>query len=96
MSQFNSKVNPENPRTAIGYYEPGHYCFVVVDGRQDGYSDGLTLAELSQLFHDLGCQTAYNLDGGQSSMMVFQDSLVNQPYKGGRNSSDIVYLTDQP
>ena len=96
MSQFNSKVNPDNPRTAIGYYEPGHYCFVVVDGRQAGYSDGLTLAEMSQLFFDLGCKTAYNLDGGQSSVMVFQDDLVNQPYKDGRNSSDIVYLTDQP
>ena len=96
MSQFNSKVNPDNPRTAIGYYEPGHYCFVVVDGRQAGYSEGLSLVEMSQLFHDLGCQTAYNLDGGQSSVMVFQDALVNQPYKDGRNSSDIVYLTDQP
>ena len=96
MSQFNSNVNPENPRTAIGYYEPGHYCFVVVDGRQTGYSDGFTLVDLSQLFFDLGCKTAYNLDGGQLSVMVFQDILINQPYKDGRNSSDIIYLTDQP
>ena len=95
MTQFNSDVNPKNPRTAIGYYEPGHYCFVVVDGRQTGYSDGFTLTEMSQLFYDLGCKTAYNLDGGQSSMMIFQDNLINQPYKDGRNSSDIVYLIDQ-
>ena len=49
---FNSKVNPANPRSAIGYYEPGHYCFVLVDGRQPGYSNGMTLADLSQVFAD--------------------------------------------
>ena len=43
------------PRGAIGYYEPGHYCFVVVDGRQTGYSRGVTLEELAQVFDDLGC-----------------------------------------
>jgi exopolysaccharide biosynthesis protein len=36
MKKFNSDVNPVNPRSVIGYYEPGHYCFLVVDGRQPG------------------------------------------------------------
>ena len=31
-------VSYPNPRSAIGYYEPGHYVFVLVDGRQNGYS----------------------------------------------------------
>ncbi|GHU75124.1 exopolysaccharide biosynthesis protein [Clostridia bacterium] len=93
MTAFNSSVVPANPRTAIGYYEPGHYCFVVVDGRQSGYSNGMHLKVLSQFFADLGCKTAYNLDGGQSSMMAFQGELVNQPYNGGRPSSDIIYIT---
>jgi exopolysaccharide biosynthesis protein len=43
-----SKFKVKNPRSAIGYYEPGHYCFIVVDGRQNGYSDGMTLDELAQ------------------------------------------------
>ncbi|GHU66731.1 exopolysaccharide biosynthesis protein [Clostridia bacterium] len=91
-TQFNSSVVPTNPRTAIGYYEPGHYCLVVVDGRQQGYSLGLHLKELSAFFETLGCQAAYNLDGGQSSMMTFGDVLVNQPYNNGRPSSDIIYV----
>jgi exopolysaccharide biosynthesis protein len=92
METFNSQVNPDNPRSAIGYYEPGHYCFVVVDGCQPGYSNGMTLNELSELFETLGCQIAYNLDGGQSAIMTFMGKIVNSPYNGGRNVSDIVYV----
>jgi exopolysaccharide biosynthesis protein len=94
MTKFNSRVNPDNPRTAIGYYEPGHYCFVLVDGRRPDYSNGMTLQELSQFFYDLGCRVAYNLDGGQSAIMTFMDRIVNQPYKGGRPISDIVFVID--
>lgn len=87
-----SKIKVKNPRCAIGYYEPGHYCFIVVDGRQSGYSDGMTLDELANTFVSLGCETAYNLDGGATAMMVFQGSLVSQPTNGGRSSSDIIYF----
>ena len=92
MTTFNSRVTPRNPRAAIGCFEPGHYCFVLVDGRQPGYSSGMTLTELSGLFHDLGCKTAYNLDGGQSAVMVFLDAWVNRPYRDGRKVSDIIYI----
>ncbi len=95
MEEFNSTLNPANPRTAVGYYEPGHYCFVVVDGRQPGYSNGYTLKQMSQLFYDIGCKVAFNLDGGQSSEMVFQGKFVNRPYKGGRGTSDILYIADE-
>lgn len=95
MRKFNSDLTRSNPRTAIGYYEPGHYCFVLVDGRQPGYSNGMTLQQLSELFYKLGCSVAYNLDGGQSSEMVFRNEFVNQPYNGGRSVSDIVYIADQ-
>lgn len=94
MTTFNSDVTVANPRGAIGYYEPGHYCFVLVDGRQPGYSDGMTMKALSQLFHDLGCKVAYNLDGGQSAVLTFLDAVANSPYKGGREISDIVYIAD--
>ena len=95
MAKFNSTVNIDNPRTAIGYFEPGHYCFVVVDGRQPNYSKGLTLQEMSQLFHDLGCKVAFNLDGGQSAEMALNGELVNQPYDNGRPIGDILYITDK-
>ena len=81
-----------NPRAAIGYYEPGHYCLIYVDGRQGETSKGLTLNELSQIMIDLGCVDGYNLDGGQSSMMVFQGQVIGNPYKGGRDISDIIYF----
>ncbi|QHQ59432.1 phosphodiester glycosidase family protein [Anaerocolumna sedimenticola] len=87
-------IKEENPRTAIGYYESGHYAFVVVDGRQSGYSYGMTLSELSDLFENLGCKTAYNLDGGKSSEMSFHDTLVNRPAEGGREVSDCIMIKE--
>lgn len=92
MESFNSSLNPKNPRSSMGYYEPGHYCFVLVDGRQEGYSAGLTLKELSQVYADLGCKAAYNLDGGQTAVMTFSGAEYSQPYNGGRPVSDIVYI----
>ncbi|MDD2533480.1 MAG: phosphodiester glycosidase family protein [Eubacteriales bacterium] len=83
-----------NPRTGIGMIEPNHYVFIVVDGRSSGYSRGVTLVEFAQLFADLGCVNAYNLDGGGSSTMYFNGQVVNNPL--GRNSerevSDIMYI----
>lgn len=95
MEKFNSTVNPANPRCAIGYFEPGHYCFVLVDGRQPGYSEGMTTKQLSALFAEKGCKAAYNLDGGQSAEMVFMGKTVNEPYNGGRDVSDIVYIAER-
>lgn len=91
MTEFKSDVQRANPRSAIGYFEPGHYCFVQVDGRIES-SRGMTLEELSQLFADLGCTAAYNLDGGQSSGFVWQGELQSYPYK--RPVYDIIYVSE--
>lgn len=85
-----------NPRTAIAYVGENHYLLVVADGRT-GESDGLTLYELATFLQTLGAQTAYNLDGGGSSTMVFLGEVVNNPTTGGnriseRSVSDIVYI----
>lgn len=85
-----------NPRTAIGILGENHYVFVVSDGRTEE-SAGLSLYELSEFLQELGCKTAYNLDGGGSSTMVFQGEVVNKPTTGGdriseRAVSDIVYI----
>lgn len=93
MTEFNSSVTSKNPRTVIGYYEPGHYCFVAVDGRSDE-SKGLTMTQLSELMYSLGCKRAYNLDGGQTSEMVWKGKVINDPYKGGRECSDIVLVAE--
>lgn len=94
QTQFNSTVSRNNPRSAIGCVEPGHYFFVQVDGRGGFNSRGMTLSELSKLFEELGCQTAYNLDGGQTAGIAWNGRLVSYPY--GRSVSDIIYITDHP
>ncbi len=103
LSSFNSNVFPANPRSIIGYYEPGHYCFVQIDGRsvpsaleKGRSSTGLTLAEAAAFMETLGCRAAYNLDGGQSSALWFNGEIVSTPYKGGRKVTDIVYIADLP
>lgn len=89
-----SYIRESHPRTAIGYYEPGHYCFVVVDGRQKDYSRGMFLEELSQLFAQLGCKAAYNLDGGNCSFMTYQGDVVSHPYKPEHAIPDGILLTE--
>lgn len=88
-TKFNSTVTRKNPRSAIGCVEPGHYIFVQVDGRIDT-SNGMSMEELSQLFYDLGCTAAYNLDGGQTAGFVWQGKLLSYPY--GRPVWDIIYI----
>ena len=66
-SSYDSHVIGErNPRCGVGYYEPGHYCFVVVDGRSSD-SMGMRIFQLADVFEELGCSVAYNMDGGDSS-----------------------------
>ena len=88
-----------NPRTAIGIIDDCHYVFVVSDGRTDE-SAGLSLYQLAEVMKDLGCKTAYNLDGGGSSTMYFNGQIVNNPTGGRaghgegseRSVSDSVYI----
>jgi exopolysaccharide biosynthesis protein len=88
-----------NPRTAIGIIDDCHYVFVVSDGRTDE-SAGLSLYQLAGVMKELGCKTAYNLDGGGSSTMYFNGKIVNNPTGGRaghgegseRSVSDIVYI----
>ena len=95
MTVFNASdaIATGNPRSAIGYYEPGHYCFVTADGRQGGWSRGLTLEQMSQLFEKLGCKAAYNLDGGASATMTFQGSLYNSQ-SSPRDLGDILLIKE--
>lgn len=91
-----SQAKTSNPRTAIGIIDELHYLIVVADGRTDE-SEGLSLLELAKLMESYGCVTAYNLDGGGSSTMVFNGVVVNQPTTNGksiseRSVSDIVYI----
>lgn len=57
----------KEPRTAVGIKEDGDVFFVVIDGRQEPYSAGISMKDLAQLMLDHGAVYALNLDGGGSS-----------------------------
>ncbi len=81
------KAMASNPRTAICEIEPLHYLLVVSDGRTDE-SEGLSLYELASFLETLDVKTAYNLDGGGSSTMVFMGEVVNYPTTSGNRMSE--------
>ena len=65
-----------NPRTAIGQRDDGAVLLLVVDGRQIE-SLGATYSDLVDIFLDFGAVNAANLDGGSSTMMVYEGEAVN-------------------
>ena len=75
-----------HPRTAVGLFPDGRLLFLVVDGRQKPYSDGMTLRELARVFQSLGARDALNLDGGGSSTFVLRDSLGYAGFRTGRRT----------
>lgn len=88
-----SGFKKNDPRTGIGYYAPGHYCFVVVDGRREGYSVGMRIEELAKIFEELGCSVAYNLDGGGSALMTLHGKMYSRPSES-RRIGDIIYVAE--
>jgi exopolysaccharide biosynthesis protein len=78
-----------NPRTLLGLNARGTRAWlVVVDGRQKGYSMGMTLRQEADLMLAMGATRAINLDGGGSSALVLRDvagavRTVNKPSDAG-------------
>ena len=88
------------PRTSIGIREDGSVLFYTVDGRQPGYSLGLTLEEDAHRLLELGCVAAGALDGGASTLLGAQMpgedacSIVNEPSLGTvRKTPQFLLLT---
>ena len=71
-------------RAGVGQTADGRIVFVVADGRQPGYSTGLTNFELALTMMRLGCVTASALDSGASATMAFDGKLLNRPSDRGR------------
>jgi hypothetical protein len=84
LEQFSSsQLSVRNPRTAVGQRADGKIIFLTVDGRQPGYSTGLTNFELAQQMVRLGAVTASALDAGGSTTMAFDGKLLNRPSDPG-------------
>ncbi len=82
----NQLAVPE-PRTAVGQLKDGRIVLVAADGRQPGYSTGMTNFELALALVKLGVVTGAALDGGGSTAMAFDGRLLNKPSdKGGERA----------
>ena len=90
--EVSEAISYANPRSAIGYFEPGHYLLVTVDGRQN-HSYGLTIPQLAQVFADRGCKAAYNLDGGATAVAMYEGEVISKQ-SNYRELSDILLITD--
>jgi hypothetical protein len=77
-----SQLVPRHPRTAIGQLADGRLLFVVVDGRQFGYSVGMTTFEMALTMVRLGAVRAMQLDSGGSSTLAFDGAVLNRPSDG--------------
>jgi hypothetical protein len=91
-----SFASGRHPRTAVAFNARSkRVSFVTVDGRQPGYSRGMTLAELTRFCRKrLGATDALNLDGGGSTTMVVKGRIRGRPSDGSERavSSALVVL----
>jgi hypothetical protein len=84
LEMFTSnQLSLRHPRTAVGQRADGRIILVAVDGRQPGYSTGMTNFELAQTMVRLGAVTASALDSGGSTTMAFDGKLLNRPSDPG-------------
>lgn len=65
-----------NPRTAIGQRADGTILLLVIDGRQ-AHSIGASYKDIVDVMLKFGAINAANLDGGSSSLMVYNDEIIN-------------------
>ncbi len=88
-----------NPRSALGFNDEKLFL-IAVDGRQPGYSMGMTLYQMAQFFRALGIKNAINFDGGSSSTLWALGEVVNNPSHGYErrifNIAMIRAVTQQP
>ncbi len=95
-----SNIGNWNPRSAIGYAGKNHFYFVVIDGsRSDSdnkESGGAGFKHMRDLFLELGCTDAYNLDGGSSTTLIFNGKRINNLYENRINLYDLVAIVDVP
>lgn len=75
---FGSAIPNVHPRTAAGRTADGRLLLLVVDGRQP-VSRGVDLGQLAHIMEDIGAVDALNLDGGGSSALVVNGTLLNRP-----------------
>ena len=87
-------ANTRHPRTLIGHFENDELLLIVIDGRRQGWSSGVTLEEAQDKLLEFKVRDAYNLDGGGSSAFYYNGKILNRPSDGSerRVATNIVIL----
>jgi len=94
-AEKNKSIDPA-PRVGIGQKDkPNEFVIIVVDGRSQK-SDGINYYELATLFQEKGVRVAYNLDGGGSATLTFNNKIINKPSDaaGPRKVIDSLFIRD--
>ncbi len=91
-----SHLTGRQPRTAIAHDTDGRIMLLTVDGRQQGWSVGMTLRELSATLLDLGARDAVNLDGGGSTAMTVDGRFRNRPSQTTRSIANALFVYAEP
>lgn len=79
-------INTKHPRTVIGKYPNGDILLIIIDGRNDNWSEGVTLERVQEKLIYLGVEEAYNLDGGGSTTLFYNGNILNKPSDGVERS----------
>jgi len=87
-------ANQRHPRTIVGNFSNGELLFIVIDGRREGWSKGVTLEEVQDKLLSFKVKDAFNLDGGGSSTFYYDGKILNKPSDGRERpvTSNIVIL----
>ena len=95
-ASYSGNLDHREPRCAIGQTGRLEYVLVVVDTvkhHDRSGKEGATGEELAQFMFELGCEQAYNLDGGNSALLVFHgENFSDKTVSEERSVSDIIYF----
>lgn len=80
------------PRSAIGQLDHLSYVLVIADNTTGSDSVGVTQQELAEFMKELNCVEAYNLDGGNSAVMIYQNKIYNNKIGRERDVTDMIYF----
>ena len=86
--------NPEGtqPRAAIGQLDRLSYVLVIADNATGSDKKGATHQQLAKFMQELGCREAYNLDGGNSAIMMYNGTMLNNKMGQERDVTDMIYF----
>ncbi len=84
--------NGHQPRAAIGQLDRLSYVLVIADNPAGADDQGVTHRELAEFMQELGCREAYNLDGGNSAVLVFNGEICNNKAGRERDITDLIYF----